>query len=87
LVARGDYDRPRTVNAHLLVLKRFLDFLSKEGVVSPSLPAAVEYVKAPETHPDRPGSARSSTSRRPTENTIRGSKLIVPRNLIRLDLL
>ncbi len=49
--SRGRKDRPRTLNTHLLTLKRFLDFLAKEGVVSPSLPAAVEYVKAPETLP------------------------------------
>jgi integrase/recombinase XerD len=49
--SRGRKDLPRTVNSHLLVLRRFLDFLSKEGVVSPSLPAAVEYVKEPETLP------------------------------------
>jgi integrase/recombinase XerD len=44
-------DRPRTVNTHLLAVRRFLDFLSKEGVVSPALPASLEYVKAPETLP------------------------------------
>lgn len=49
--SRGRKDRPRTLNTHLLVVKRFLDFLVKEGVVPPSLPAAVEYVKAPETLP------------------------------------
>ena len=49
--SRGRKDRPRTINTHLLVVRRFLDFLAKEGVVSPSLPAAVEYVKAPETLP------------------------------------
>ncbi len=49
--SRGRKDRPRTLNTHLLVVRRFLDYLVKEGIVSPSLPAAVEYVKAPETLP------------------------------------
>jgi integrase/recombinase XerD len=48
---RGRKDRPRTVNTHLLAVRRFLDFLAKEGVVSPSLAASVEYVRAPETLP------------------------------------
>jgi integrase/recombinase XerD len=49
--SRRRKDRPRTINSHLLVVRRFLDFLAKEGVVSPSLQAGVEYVKEPETLP------------------------------------
>jgi integrase/recombinase XerD len=48
---RGRKDRPMTLNTHLLALRRFLDYLAREGVVAPSLVEAVEYVKAPRTLP------------------------------------
>jgi integrase/recombinase XerD len=51
LNSRGRKDRPRTLNTHLLAVRRWLGFLAKEGVVAPSLASAVEYVRAPETLP------------------------------------
>lgn len=49
--SRGRKDRARTLNTHLLAVRRFLEFLSKEGVVPPSLVSAVEYVKEPSMLP------------------------------------
>lgn len=49
--SRGRRDRPRTLNSHLLALRRFLEFLSKEGLVPASLVEAVEYVKNPQSLP------------------------------------
>src|SRR5579864_2606746 len=51
LNSRGKKDRPRTLNTHLLAVRQWLSYLAREGVVPPSLPAVVEYVKAPETLP------------------------------------
>lgn len=49
--SRGQKDRPRTLNTHLLAVRQWLSYLAREGVVPPSLPAAIEYVKAPDTLP------------------------------------
>jgi integrase/recombinase XerD len=49
--SRGKKDRPRTLNTHLMALRRFLQFLAWEGAVMPSLVQAVEYVKEPKTLP------------------------------------
>ncbi len=48
---RGKKDRPRTLNTHLLAVRRFLDFLMREGTVSGVLVEAVEYVKEPKSLP------------------------------------
>lgn len=49
--SRGTQDRPRTLNTHLLAVRQWLSYLAREGVIPPSLPAAIEYVKVPETLP------------------------------------
>src|SRR5258707_278586 len=51
LNSRGKKDPPRTLNTHLLAVRQWLSYLAREGIVPPSLPATVEYVKAPETLP------------------------------------
>jgi integrase/recombinase XerD len=48
---RGRLDRVRTVNTHLLAVRRFLDYLARERVVPAELPRAVEYIKTPQTLP------------------------------------
>ena len=48
---RGKKDRPRTLNTHLLAVRRFLEFLSREGAVAGTLVEAVEYVKEPKSLP------------------------------------
>lgn len=49
--ARGRPDRARTVNTHLLAVKRFLEFLARECVVPADLPKGIEYVRAPDALP------------------------------------
>lgn len=49
--ARGRRDRPRTLNTHLLAVRRFLEFLAREGIVPAALAGAVEYVKSASTLP------------------------------------
>ncbi len=49
--ARGKKDRPRSVNSHVLAVRRFVEFLARDGVVPATFVTALEYVKAPETLP------------------------------------
>jgi integrase/recombinase XerD len=51
LNARGQKDALGTVNFHLQSLKKFVEFLAKEGLVPSILIGSIEYVKMPETLP------------------------------------
>jgi integrase/recombinase XerD len=47
----GKKDSPQSLNLHFLGLRKFLEFLSLEGVVPEKLVRAVEYVKVPYSLP------------------------------------
>jgi len=49
--ARGRRDRPRSLNSHVLAVRRFLEHLAREGIVPSGLAEALGYVKAPRTLP------------------------------------
>ncbi len=43
--ARGKKDRAHTVNTHVMVVRSFIGFLAREGLVARELPEAISYVK------------------------------------------
>lgn len=45
--ARGRKDRPPSINSHVLAVRRFMEFLAKEGVVPPVIAGVIDYVKEP----------------------------------------
>jgi site-specific recombinase XerD len=47
----GKKDSPKTSNLHFMALKRFLEFLSLEGLIAEKLVRAVEYIKVPYSLP------------------------------------